>query len=87
MRSDLFTLHLNDFWKGLVVAVFGAIGASLVVVLSNIINQPGFDVFLVHWTQVGRDALNMSIVAGWGGFTGYIGKNFFSDKEGNFLGK
>lgn len=82
----MFQLSSNDYVKGLVVAVGAAIFTSIVAVLGSVITAPGFDVFSVDWGSVGHMLVNVSIVSGFGGFTGYIGKQFVSDKSGAVFG-
>lgn len=77
--NKLFTLNKSDYVKGLITAVF----ASAFMTLSGIINQAGFDLFSADWGMILNDVLKVAVAT----FVGYIGKNFFSDSQGEFLGK
>ena len=80
----MFKIGLGDFGRGLVVAVLSpmliAVTAALSVVVTN-----GFDVFSVDWTSLGKSLTNVSIIAGYGGFVGYLGKNFLTGDNGKLL--
>lgn len=60
--SKRFTLNLNDFWKGLLVAVGGAVFQVILDVINS--GSLTFD-----WAAIGRTALLAGL--------GYLGKNFF----------
>lgn len=60
--SKRFTLNLNDFWKGLVVAVGGAVFQVILDLVNS--GSLAFD-----WTAIGRTALLAGLA--------YLGKNFF----------
>ena len=77
MRNGLLKLRSNDFVKGAVTAV----GAAIFIMLYNLINQVGFDVFAVDWNAIFRQVVNGGVAA----FAGYIFKNFFSTDRGSFL--
>lgn len=78
MNSHLFSLGKNDFVKGVITAVL----ASVFMTLSGVFNQAGFDVFSADWAAIVNDVLKVAMAT----FVGYIGKNFFSDSDGDFLG-
>ena len=60
--SKRFTLNLNDFWKGLLVAVGGAIFQ----VVWDTVNSGSLE---FDWIAIGRTALLAGL--------SYLGKNFF----------
>jgi hypothetical protein len=74
----MYELGKSDFVKGLIVAVLGAIFTTL----SGIFSQAGFDVFSANWGVILGDVLKVITAT----FVGYLGKNFFSDEDGNFAG-
>lgn len=86
MQSGFYKLTSNDFIKGAVVAIGAAIFTSVIAVLDSVINTPNFDVFAVDWGTVLHMVINVAIVSGFGGFTGYLGKNFLSDSNGAVFG-
>lgn len=81
----MFKLSWGDVNKGLLVAIFAPVVSSVTVVLGTVINSAGFDVFLVDWSALSHNLINISIISAYGGFTGYLAKNFFSDYQGNVL--
>ena len=74
MNSVLFKLDSNDFVKGLIVAVLGAVFATL----AQWFNMPGFDLATFDWGELGK-------IAFMAGFA-YLSKNFLSDDRGRVLG-
>ena len=64
MRSTKFSLSLNDFWKGLIVAVGTAIFP--IIMQSINANQLTFDWKLIATTGIGA-------------FLTYLAKNYFTD--------
>lgn len=86
MNSGIFRLNGSDLVKGGVTAVCAGAVLAVLSVLSAVFGAPDFDVFLIDWALVGRQALNAAIVGAQGGFSGYIVKNFLSDKDGKVLG-
>ncbi len=86
MKNGIFTLGQSDVGRGLLVAIFSPAVVAITVALGAIISATGFDVFAVDWGMVSHNLLNISIVAAYGGFMGYISKNFFSSNQGNVLG-
>lgn len=66
----MFTLNLNDLFKGVIVAVLT--GAVLAII--GTVSVHGFDVFTANWLTIGRDFVN----GGFAGLVGYLVKNFFS---------
>lgn len=79
MQNGLFTLNSNDFVKGLVTAVVGAIAATIY----GIVVQAGFELFTADWSAIGMLALKAAIIA----FVSYLGKNYMSDSQGRVLGR
>lgn len=61
--SAQFTLNLSDFWKGLIMAVGGAVFQIIVDTINS--GSLTFD-----WSAIGKTALGAIIV--------YLGKNFFT---------
>lgn len=78
MNSHLFSLGKSDLVKGVITAVL----ASVFMTLSGVFSQAGFDVFSADWGAIVNDVLKVAMAT----FVGYIGKNFFSDANGDFLG-
>lgn len=74
----MFSLKLNDWTRGLIVAVFSAVAISI----AGIFASSGFDVFNVDW----RHIINLAIQTGAASFIGYMTKNFLSDNRGAVLG-
>lgn len=72
--SRLFTLGFRDLFNGFVVAVLGAVFASL----AQLASLPGFDYTSFEWTQV----INTAVVAA----VAYLAKNFGSTSQGDFAG-
>lgn len=72
MKSDFLTLNLYDFWKGLQMFVITAIIMSV----GGVVMQAGFDVFTADWMQIGKDAINVSVISTFS----YLTKNFLSSK-------
>ncbi len=68
----MFALKLNDFTKGLAVAVLSAVLTTLYQMLQN-----GFGA--IDYNQILLIAILSAI--------SYLTKNFFSDSEGRILGK
>lgn len=61
--SKQFTLNINDWWKGLIMAVGGAVFQIIVDTINS--GSLTFD-----WAAIGKTALGAIIV--------YLGKNFFT---------
>jgi hypothetical protein len=72
MKSDFLTLNSYDFLKGLQMFVITAIIMSV----GGVVMQAGFDVFTADWLQIGKDAVNVSVISTFS----YLTKNFFSSK-------
>jgi hypothetical protein len=79
MKTGLYTLQIRDLFLGLIVAVFSAAAISVI----GIFQTEGFDVFSADWSYISKLAVN----GGFGGFIGYVVKNFFSNGRGEFAGK
>ena len=74
IMSNLYKLNLNDWTKGLIVAV-------LVVVLGMLqqaLTAHGLNILAYNWGEI----LNVAIMAG----LGYLGKNLLTNEEGKVLG-
>ena len=61
--SKQFTLNVSDFWKGLIMAVGGAVFQIIVDTINS--GSLTFD-----WAAIGKTALGAIVV--------YLGKNFFT---------
>jgi len=79
MNSDLFKVKIQDIVKALLLAVGGAIIATL----AGLASTPNFDVFQADWTTIGKMIVNVSFIA----FATQLSSTFFSDKEGKLGGK
>lgn len=79
MTSNLFQLNSKDFLKGLVMAVL----TGVLLPVAAAIQTPGFDLATANWNAILQLAINGAGV----GFLSYIGKNFFSDESGRFMGR
>lgn len=79
IKSGLFKLDLNDFLKGLVVAVLSGCALPILAILQT----PNFDIHTVSWHAVWVLAENGAVA----GFASYIIKNFFSNDQGQVLGR
>ncbi len=64
--SKQFSLKLNDFWKGLIMAV----GTPVIVILLSALQANSFD---INWKMVATTGLSSLLV--------YLGKNFFSPSQ------
>lgn len=69
MQSKLFTLHVPDFIKGAVVAVF----SSVVAFVALAVQSPDFSFASMDWNAVGTVAFSA--------FIGYLAKNFTSETK------
>lgn len=76
--NRMFTINLSDLFRAIVVAVLG--GALIAII--GIIGSSGFDVFSADWAAIGKLAVN----GAFGGFVGYLTKNFLTDSSGKVLG-
>lgn len=77
--NGLYTIQVRDIILGIIVAVFSAAGISVI----GIFQTQGFDVFSADWSYISKLAVN----GGFGGFIGYVSKNWLSNSKGEFLGK
>lgn len=82
----MFKINLGDVGCGLIMAVTAPLFVAITVLLGAIISAPGFDAWAVDYHALFHNLVNVSIVASYGGFVGYIGKNFFTSEQGNVLG-
>jgi hypothetical protein len=78
MQSGLFKLGWRDLAKGLLVVV----GTSIVIAVAGVVMTPNFDVFATDWLIVGKNMVNIGIVA----FMGYLLKQLFTDNNGKVAG-
>ncbi len=85
MKNGIFVLGWSDVRRGLLVAILSPVVLAVTVALGAVISATGFDVFSVDWMAVSHNLTNISIVSAYGGFMGYISKNFFSSNQGNLL--
>lgn len=86
-NSGMFRLNIKDIAKGLVTAVFSAVAVAVLGFLHQLFLTPDFDFFAACWSCIGSELLSLSISVAGASFIGYIGKNFFSNSGGKFLGK
>lgn len=77
--SSMFTINVKDVVKGLVVAVLTGVALPVLAIFQT----PGFDIATTNWHAVLVLAENGALA----GFAGYIIKNFFSNNQGQVLGK
>lgn len=73
--SELFTLKVKDWSKGLVVAV----AVALLGTLQQMITGHGFDFASYDWGMI-TNAVGLA-------FTAYIAKQFGTDDNGKFMGR
>lgn len=74
MKSALLKLNSNDFVRGLIVAVFGAV----LGVLQQALTEHGVDVTTYDWGGI----LNVALTAG----IAYLAKNWMTDDTGKVFG-
>jgi hypothetical protein len=72
--SSFFSLNRTDVWKGLVVAVLGAVLAALQQALTG----HGLEFAAYDWASI----LNIAVSAGFA----YLAKNLLSTQDGKFAG-
>ena len=82
----MFTLTVGDVWRGLVMAILGAVAMAWLGVLGAIIQAPGFDVFTVDFIALFKNLTNAMIVSAYSASSAYILKNLLTDENQNFLG-
>lgn len=82
----MFKLSLRDVGLGLIVATAAPLFLALTAILGAVINAPGFDAWSVDYGALFHSLVNSAIVSSYGGFTGYIVKNFFTSGQGNLFG-
>jgi len=75
MKSAFLKLNSNDFVRGIIVAVLGAVLA----VFQQMLTEHGVDFASYDWGMI----FNVAITAG----LAYVSKNWLSDEEGKVLGK
>ncbi len=76
--SKLFTLDIQDFIKGLVMAVLSVV----IAFLYQLVIVSGFDIFTIDWATLGHNIANLSTIT----FITYLAKNFMTDKNGKVAG-
>ena len=69
MNSTFLKLKSKDFWHGLLYAIFSSLGTGALAAIGSALkfNEVNFQLILL---------------AGLGGFVGYIMKTFFSNSDG-----
>lgn len=77
MNSEKYRLNIYDAYKGLQMFVITAVVMSV----GGVVLQAGFDVFTADWVQIGKDAVNVSVVSTFS----YIIKNLLSNSQGEIL--
>ena len=77
--SEIYSINIKDLSKGLVIAVLG----GFILPLLAAIQTPGFDILTANWGAILTLGLNGAIAA----FSGYMVKQFFSNKKGQMFGK
>lgn len=87
--TNLYRLGQGDFIRGAVTAIFAGLLLAIGTVLHSVIVAPGFDIFQIDWGTLFHDVINAAIIGAEGGFAGYLGKNLFTDENGDIpaLGK
>lgn len=78
MNKPMFKVGTHDFFKGAITAVF----TGVIVTMYSLVTQADFNVFTADWGSILNDVFNVGLAT----FFGYVGKNLFSDEEGNFAG-
>lgn len=74
--QGMYSINFGDIGRGVLVALFGG---AIVAIISTV-SSVGFDVFTADWVAIGKLAIN----GAFGGFVGYITKNFFTGNSGKF---
>ena len=77
--SNIYSINLKDLSKGLVIAILG----GFILPLLAAVQTPGFDILTANWSVI----LSLGVNGGFAAFSGYILKQFFSDKNGLVFGK
>lgn len=83
----MYSINIKDVAKGIIAAVFSAVAIAILSSLYQLVQTPGFDVFAANWHVIISTDISLAINVAIGAFTGYLGKNFFSDNQGKFAGK
>lgn len=83
----MYSLKAVDFVKGVITAVFAGVVLAILAVMHGVVTADNFDVFSIDWGMLIHNMINTAIIGAEGGFAGYISKNFFTDKNGAFLGR
>lgn len=81
----MFKLTLGDLWRGLVMAVLGAVTIAVLGVFSRVITSD-FDVFSLDFIALLKELTNQIIIASYSSGSAYLLKNLFTNDDGNFLG-
>lgn len=74
MDSKMFKLNVRDVSKGFALAVITAVMTWLL----QILDAPGFSVYQIDWTEIGRIAFAAGV--------SYLIKNYLSDGQGRIMG-
>lgn len=79
-KAKFLNLNKQDFWKGLIVAIFGTILSTVGTWATLVINSENFD-----WSW--ETLLKVAVVGFIAGLTGYLSKNLFSNSGGEVFKK
>ncbi len=85
MKNGVLQLDWSDMGKALIVAILAPTLIAATVGLGAVINASGFDVFSIDWVALSHNLVNISIVAAYGGFVGYLSKNLITSNQGNVM--
>lgn len=78
MQNGIFKLDWASVGDALLTAVVGAI----VVAAVQLVTTTGFDVFTAPWVMIGKNMVNLGVIAG----VVSLGKDFLSTNSGSLLG-
>ena len=76
--SPLYKLNTNDLLNGLIGAIFSAVVAMAL----QIVSTPGFDIFTSNWHSI----LNTMFITVVASLSGYLGRKTLTDQNNSFLG-
>lgn len=71
--SNYGQLRTSDFWKGLIVAMFGSAFTTLTAAIAMITDMATFSI---------KTLLTAFGIGAIGGLSGYLSKNLFSNQQG-----
>lgn len=77
MKNGIFQIS----WSSLGDAALMAILTAIAVGAFNIVTTTGFDVFSANWTIIGKNMVNLAVIAGVVSFA----QDFLSTKSGSIL--